>query len=56
MWQRTDKIKFHKPAKKLRLLALALVQAVELVPLAPLELELVLLTPPGFLTLLCLVL
>ena len=28
------------------MLALALVQAVELVPLAPLELELVLLTPP----------
>ena len=46
MWQRTDKIKFHKPPKKLRLLALALVQAVELVRLAPLELELVLLTPP----------
>ena len=44
--RRTDKIKFHKPPKKLRLLALELVQAVELVPLALLVLELVLLTPP----------
>ena len=41
-----DKMKFHKPPKKIRLLALELVQEVELVPLALLVLELVLLTPP----------
>ena len=45
-WQRTDKIKFQKPPKKLRLLALVLVQALEFAPLALQALELVLLAPP----------
>ena len=44
-WQQTDKIKFHKPPKKLRLLVLVLVQGLELAPLALQVLELVLLAP-----------
>ena len=42
-----DKIKFQKPSKKLRLLALVLVQALELAPLPLQALELVLLAPPA---------
>ena len=47
MRQRTDKIKFQKPSKKLRLLALLFVQALELAPLALQALELLLLAPPA---------